>query len=173
MMIASDVIVLYRALETIGVAIWIDGGWGIDALLGRETRPHNDVDIVIQQKDLSAFQALVRAQGYRDLPKPDTRDWDFVLTDVDGREIDVHVIVFDAAGNGIYGPADRGEMYPAAALTGTGTIAGVRVRCTSAAFQVQSHTGYEPRPFDAQDVAALCEKYGLPVPAASKAAKDR
>ena len=45
---ASDVLDLYNALERIGVGIWIDGGWGVDALLEKQTRPHQDLDIAIQ-----------------------------------------------------------------------------------------------------------------------------
>ena len=164
MMSAAAALALYDALDDHGIHIWIDGGWGVDALLGRETRPHNDLDIVIEEKDLTAFNALVRAQGFQDSPKPDTRPWNFVLAHDDGRAIDVHVIVRDADGNGIYGPPARNVMYPAAALTGHGTIAGRPVRCTSAAFQVQSHTGYKPRDFDIADVTALCAKFGLAMP---------
>jgi lincosamide nucleotidyltransferase A/C/D/E len=168
MMPAAAARALYQALADRGIPIWIDGGWGVDALLGRETRLHNDLDIVIEEKDLAAFHALVGAQGFRDSPKPDTRPWNFVLAHDDGRAIDVHVIVRDAAGNGIYGPPSRNVMYPATALTGQGIIAGLPVRCTSAAFQVQSHTGYPPRDFDIADVTALCEKFGLENPASDK-----
>ena len=30
---AVDVLDLYNALQKLGVEIWIDGGWGVDALL--------------------------------------------------------------------------------------------------------------------------------------------
>jgi lincosamide nucleotidyltransferase A/C/D/E len=169
MMSAAAAIALYQALEAHGIRAWIDGGWGVDALLGRETRKHNDLDIVLEQKDLAAFRALMAAQGFRDVPRPDTRAWNFVLAHGDGREIDVHVIARDTQGNGIYGPPERNVMYPAQALTGQGTIAGVAVRCTSAIFQVESHaTGYTPRPFDIADVTALCKAFGLEMPAAYK-----
>jgi lincosamide nucleotidyltransferase A/C/D/E len=39
-------------LEKLGIEIWVDGGWGVDALLGEQTRPHKDLDIAIQQKDV-------------------------------------------------------------------------------------------------------------------------
>ena len=29
--------------EENGINIWIDGGWGVDALLEEETRAHNDI----------------------------------------------------------------------------------------------------------------------------------
>lgn len=44
-MISEDVLALYTALHELGIQIWIDGGWGVDALLGEQTRPHQDLDI--------------------------------------------------------------------------------------------------------------------------------
>ena len=31
----------------LGIKVWIDGGWGVDALLGECTREHQDLDIMI------------------------------------------------------------------------------------------------------------------------------
>lgn len=31
---------ILRLLEAAGIAVWLDGGWGVDALLGRQTRSH-------------------------------------------------------------------------------------------------------------------------------------
>jgi lincosamide nucleotidyltransferase A/C/D/E len=30
------------------IEFYVDGGWGVDALLGKQTRPHADLDIAIQ-----------------------------------------------------------------------------------------------------------------------------
>ena len=164
MMTARDVIDLYRRLNAVGVAIWIDGGWAVDALLGKETRPHKDLDIAIQQKDVPAMRELLEAREYREVPRDDTSPWNFVLGDYEGREVDVHVIVFDVDGNGLYGPIEKGMMYPVASLTGTGTIDGQTVKCISAEYMVQFKTGYELSEKDYRDVRALCEKYKLEYP---------
>ena len=37
----DDVIALCRAFQREGVKVWIDGGWGVDTLLGEQTRGHN------------------------------------------------------------------------------------------------------------------------------------
>ncbi len=47
MMQAQDVLEIVHRLEGAGVVVWLDGGWGVDALLGRQTRPHDDVDVII------------------------------------------------------------------------------------------------------------------------------
>ena len=94
----------------------------------------------------------------------DARPWNFVLGDENGREIDVHVIVLDENGNGQYGPAKNGEMYPADSLTGSGLIEGQTVRCISAEWAVKFHSGYVPKEKDFRDVSALCEKFGFGLP---------
>ena len=62
-----DVVDFYRPITQLGVELWIDGGWGVDALLGEQTRPHEDLDIAIQQKDVPVLRHLLQARGYIDI----------------------------------------------------------------------------------------------------------
>jgi lincosamide nucleotidyltransferase A/C/D/E len=110
------------------------------------------------------LRELLRKRGYKDTKTDQARDWNFVLGDEYGREIDVHVIVFDSRRNGIYGPKESGEMYPAASLTGAGLIEGRTVRCISPESVVKFHSGYALKDKDFQDVSALCRKFGLGLP---------
>jgi lincosamide nucleotidyltransferase A/C/D/E len=166
--ISSDVIDLYSSLENLGVAIWIDGGWGVDALLGEQSRSHQDLDIAIEEKDVPKLKEMLCGRGYKEIKMEHARAWNFVLGDEYSREIDVHVIVFDSQGNGIYGPKENGEMYPAASLTGTGLIEGRTVRCISPEWVVKFHSGYELKDKDFRDVYALCTKFGIDLPAEYK-----
>jgi lincosamide nucleotidyltransferase A/C/D/E len=154
-------------LTAADIVVWVDGGWGVDALLGEETRAHNDLDLVIDHFDVARYRAVMRAAGFvRKATAPETAR-NFVLVDGDGREVDVHlvdrdVVVTDASGVQVYGP--NGLEYEVGSLAGTGTIAGRWVACCTAAFQVRSHTTYEPDADDAHDVLALCERFGITVP---------
>ena len=163
-MTSTDVLDFYTKLENLGINIWIDGGWSVDALLGEQIRPHEDLDIVIQQKDVLKLCELLEAKGYKEIKLEIARSYNFVLGDEKDHEIDVHVIVLDDEGNGIYGPVENGEMYPFTALSGIGAIEGGTVRCTSPEWMVQSHTGYKLRDSDYKDVIALCEKFGIDYP---------
>src|SRR5258708_5362476 len=163
-MTASDVFSLYTELESLGITIWVDGGWGVDALLGEQTRPHKDLDTAIQQKDVPKLCHLLQSRGFTEIKLEEAKPWNFVLGDASGREIDFHVIVIDDTGNGIYGPPANGEMYPAAALTGTGSILGRTVRCISPEWAVRFHSGYELKEEDFRDVSALCHKFNIPLP---------
>ncbi len=36
----SEVLKIYKLFQENSIEVWIDGGWGIDALLGKQTRSH-------------------------------------------------------------------------------------------------------------------------------------
>jgi lincosamide nucleotidyltransferase A/C/D/E len=152
---ASETVRLYRELDQLGIRVWLDGGWGVDALLGYESRAHDDVDLVVQQADLSRLRDYLESRGYSDVPRDDTRPWNFVMARPTGEEVDIHVVVFDDAGNGVYGPPERGVSYPASAFGVIGTVADQPVRCLTAEYQLESHHGYELREKDHADIAAL------------------
>ena len=153
----KDVIDLYNQLENIGIKIWIDGGWGVDALLGEQTRPHKDLDIAMEWKDVPKLRGFLAAQGYKQI-KEDSK-WNFVLGDESRREIDVHAFIYDDKGNIV-----EGIMYPPASLTGIGTIDGYTVRCISPEYMVKFHSGYELKEKDFKDVFALCKKFNIGLP---------
>jgi len=163
-MTAGDVIGLYTEWENLNIKTWVDGGWCVDALLGEPTRPHQDLDIAIQQEDVPRLRHMLQERGYRDIRLTEAKPWNFVMGDKEGREIDVHVIVLDSYGNGFYGPTEKGEMYPAASLTGTCSINGRVVRCISPEWMVKFHSGYKLREKDFRDVSALCKKFGIELP---------
>ena len=44
----SEVLVVIEALESAAVPYWLAGGWGVDALVEKQTRRHKDLDVVIE-----------------------------------------------------------------------------------------------------------------------------
>lgn len=163
-MTEHDVLEFLDLAEEHDVRIWLDGGWAVDACLGHQTRSHADLDIVLQANDLNEVVRLLRDRGYKPAPRNDTRLWNFAMGDQKGREVDFHVVVLDTAGNGIYGPPENGEMYPAEALTGSGVIGVSTVACITPAWLVKFHSGYELDDNDRADVSALCERFDIPLP---------
>lgn len=154
---ADDVLAVLRALDAAGVDYRLDGGWGVDALVGSETRPHLDLDLVVERGDLRHAQETLAALGFAhdaaDEPGLPAR---LVLRSRDGRQVDLHPVVVDEAGDGWQelGGAEWGR-YPAAGLDGWGEIGGRRVRCVTADLQLAHHRGYTPDEADRHDVALL------------------
>lgn len=153
----NDVHAVLDALAAAGCPCWISGGWGVDALVGRRTRPHRDLDLAIDAaREADAMRAL-EALGYTV-----ETDWRPVRVELvapgEGR-VDLHPVVFegDGAGDGRQAGLDGAWFdYPRGDLT-TGAIGGRTVPCISARLQVTFHEGYEPRDVDVMDLRRLYE----------------
>jgi lincosamide nucleotidyltransferase A/C/D/E len=161
----SDVIELLEWLEEADVDLWLDGGWGHDAVLGEQTRRHDDLDLFIDCEHSPRLIAALEAHGFAvtERSSPDA----FVLEDANGRQVDVHCARFDALGNGLY-RMTNGEDWPlpAEGLRGRGTIGGRRVRCMTPELQMRCKIGdFEPSTADYQDVRLLHERFGVQRPA--------
>ncbi|NNC75859.1 MAG: amino acid transporter [Acidimicrobiia bacterium] len=154
---------LLNLLEDVGIECVVAGGWGVDALVGRQTRDHGDLDVILPADDEStAIEALTGA-GFE--ISTDWRPIRFAMTHPDGREIDLHPVRQGPAGSMIQEVFEGHLTYPADEIT-TGIIDRRLVRCISAALQIRFHDGYEPQEKDRADVATLCAATGLEPPAA-------
>jgi lincosamide nucleotidyltransferase A/C/D/E len=67
MMTAQDVVDVYGYVEESGIVMWLDGGWGVDALLARQLRPHNDLDIAIDWKDVPRLRSTLEKRRLREV----------------------------------------------------------------------------------------------------------
>ena len=96
-MTTADVLAVLEALG--GLRVWVDGGWGVDALLGEQTRAHGDLDLAVDEAQLGEAELRLAYLGYVEdddaCPGRPTR---VVLADGRGRVVDLHPLAFDAAG---------------------------------------------------------------------------
>jgi lincosamide nucleotidyltransferase A/C/D/E len=159
---AETVVEILDSLERAGVDAWVDGGWGVDALLGRETRPHDDLDLVVALAHVERIRAALGARSFA--LAEDQLPIRFVLAHPELGRVDFHSVSFDAEGGGLQPQPGGGTFrYPPEGFV-TGTIAGRPVRCISADVQVLCHLGYEPREKDVHDVLALHRALGTRLP---------
>jgi lincosamide nucleotidyltransferase A/C/D/E len=163
-MALDDVCAFLALTDALGMRVWLDGGWAVDAHLGGQTRAHSDLDIVIEQRHVDMLVNRLLADGFAPVPRDDTRAWNFVLGDANGREIDFHVVALGGDGRGTYGPPANGDFYPAHALNSVAEMCGREVSCTSPEWLVASHTGYRLKDEDRADVAALCARFDIALP---------
>ncbi|MBO0839321.1 MAG: hypothetical protein J2O49_00650 [Sciscionella sp.] len=188
---AADVIDILTALDDAGVRVWVDGGWGIDALLGARSRPHADLDLVIDAGDVALARGVLADAGFSTV----LRDWlptALALADDRGRQVDLHPVTPTPDGGGDqHLPAGASFHYPAPVA---GVIDGRAVRCVflarfacsstpsigsamqaslallspqsgvDAATQVRCHLGYPPTGTDRHDMALLRERLGVRLP---------
>jgi len=162
---SGDVIEVLERLEHEGIGVWLNGGWGVDALLGHQTREHQDLDITIASSDGAAYKQLMSATGF-EVARVDN-EFNWVMVDARGRLVDVHLVdlsteMLDEHGTAVYGP--HGLPFEVGSLDGRGTIDGRSVRCETPESQVRGHAGYDLDEEDYRDVVALCDRFGIPVP---------
>jgi lincosamide nucleotidyltransferase A/C/D/E len=145
---ADDVGEVMGVLETAGVRAWVAGGWGTDALLGRQTRAHADLDLVVPEPDEDGALAALAAHGFRVVSReavPNT--WlgvRLLVEDAAGRSVDLHPVDLSAAP----APFDTST---------TGVVGGHVVPCLPAGLQIRLREGYAQRSRDTRDVRRLRE----------------
>ena len=167
----ADVIDILELLRASGVETWLAGGWACDALLGEQTRPHADLDLVIAERDRRpACEALAR-DGFAltEVYEAGLMRTAIELLDRRGRrKVAMHLVDFLSDRVDSWTASLRRTMQELQLGTqevfATGTIAGRSLPCVSAPALVALHTGYEPRPEDRRDVCLLCARFSLRVP---------
>lgn len=161
-----DVVELVDVLDAAEVAVWVDGGWGVDALVGEQTRAHADLDLAIPTRQFERARAALEFESF--VLVRDDGPYNVVVGDPAGQLVDLHAFddtttVVGADGVERHGP--DGLAYEAGGFTGAGYIERRSVRCMSAAFQMRSHTGYPVDHDDWHDVSHLHRRFDLPIPA--------
>ena len=164
-MSASDVLELLNIFERFAIKVWLNGGWGVDALLGYQTREHDDLDITISATDRQRYSDAMAEIGFTTYRVDNDFNW--VLIDGRRRLVDVHLVDLAETRAGddgidVYGSA--GLPFEVGSLNGSGEIAGRKVMCETADFQVRGHTRYKPDEQDYQDVLALCRAFSIELP---------
>lgn len=155
----DDLIQIMQLLHENQIEVIIDGGWGVDALLGRQTRDHEDLDIAIDHTDSPAIHRILEEHGYHEVPRNDSHADNYVMEDEDGHLIDIHTFHFDSLGKLV-----EGLDYPFESINGLGSINGFMVRCITVEWMVKFHTGYQLDENDYLDVKALCDHFGAAIP---------
>ncbi len=166
MMSAEDVCEVMGRIERAGLEAWIGGGWGVDALLGVQTRPHDDLDLVMVQQEGASCAASLPG-FHHDLDAQPGMPYRYVLQDAQGRTVDIHPVLRDPSGDLIGMFESRTVLYPAGGLDGQGSVLGHAVRCLSVSCQVLKHSGYSnhgPDEFDYQDMRALADRFCIELP---------
>jgi lincosamide nucleotidyltransferase A/C/D/E len=150
---AGDVLAVARAIASVTGHWWVAGGWGVDALVGLQTRRHRDLDIVVDetQLNLDRLIAALAELGLDRLAERRTegsiaprRVW---LADRAGHSVDLLPVDLDRSPFRATGDAP-------AAFT-TGVIAGEAVPCLSAALQFEHHRNHRHRSTDRHDLRLL------------------
>lgn len=156
----SDAVEIISLFRSQGMQLYLDGGWGVDALVGFESRAHNDIDIFIEKQVSEHAIKLLKDNGYSEKVMEYTTPDHTVWQDGNSRIIDLHMFSRNDNGDLIF----EGEIFPKEVFSGKGRIDDIDVDCISPEWQVIFHSGYQLDEDDIKDVLLLCNKFSLAVP---------
>lgn len=165
-MTCADVIEVLAALDAGGIDYWVDGGWGIDALVGEQTRRHHDLDLGVSRDEVARVEAL--------LPqfRRESENASF-YTDERGRAVDLMLVERSQAGQFEQQLPEGGRLrYAESETHASGYIGGRLVRCASVALQREHRNRPNATDQDRADVDVLERRGKRPV-APSGPPKDK
>lgn len=151
----KDLFVVLDFLEELDITYWLDGGWGVDALVGRQTREHRDIDIDFDSRHTDRLLTALLAAGY--VMETDWRPVRIELHHPERGYLDIHPFVLAEDGTAKQADLEGGWYEFEPDYFGRTVFAGREIPCISAEGQKAFHTGYEPREVDLHDMEMLEE----------------
>jgi lincosamide nucleotidyltransferase A/C/D/E len=166
------VVLVIDAFEAEGVPFWLAGGWGVDALLGRQTRQHRDLDVVIGDFERNepkarrvllflGFDHVKTDKGGVWMPSRSSFEDEagclVELLDIDWEYLR-GVLAFDSEhGSKLTAPSEElaDEVFT------VGTMNGRDVPCLTAAAQLLFHMGFPLEAAGQADISLLRSELGI------------
>jgi lincosamide nucleotidyltransferase A/C/D/E len=166
----AELLLVVDSFEDLGLDYWLAGGWGVDALVQRQTRRHKDIDIVIddfegnEPKARQAFLALgfnhvTMDQGGVWMP------WRSNFEDRAGHRIELLGIDWEHLNKVFTLAADpptraRSSADLAAEILTVGMLNGRPIPCLTKSAQLLFHTGFPLENAGTTDVSLLQREFG-------------
>lgn len=149
----EDLMTVITLLKNAGITYWIDGGWGVDILVGKQTRDHRDIDINFDSQYTEELLKLLLEYGY----EVDT-DWRPVRIELYSEKygyLDIHPFVLNKDGTAKQADLDGGWYAFEKDFFGNAVFERKTIPCISVKGQIIFHSGYDLRDQDKHDIAIL------------------
>lgn len=152
-MVLTEVLAVLQVLDSVGCRYWLEGGWGVDALVGRQTRPHHDLDVDFDATREAQVLAALLEIGY--VVETDWRPNRVELAAPARGWVDLHPLVLAEDGSAQQAALGGGYHRFDRSWFTIGELAGRPVPCVTAEAQRLFREGYEHRPADRHDLDLL------------------
>lgn len=139
--------------DDLKIKYWLDGGWAVDVLYGRQTREHRDIDINFDAKHTEILINKLEKIGYKidtDLRPVRTE----LYSEVYGY-LDIHPFILLENGKSKQANFDGGFYEFEEDYFDNFVFEGRTIPCISLKGQKIFHTGYELREKDKHDILIL------------------
>lgn len=149
----EDLMTVISIFEDLNIKYWIDGGWGVDILAGRQTRTHRDIDIDFDAQYTEKLLTVLKDYGYI----VDT-DWAPVRIELYSEKLgylDIHPFILNQDGTSKQADLEGGFYKFEADYFGNSNFNKKIIPCISAKGQKIFHSGYELREADKHDLEII------------------
>lgn len=138
--------------DALSVPYWLDGGWGVDALFGEQTRAHRDIDIDFDAAHTDEVMEKLNNIGY--VVKTNWLPVRAELMHPNLGYLDIHPFVIDR--NAIKQATPEGDFWEfPREFFDEAVFESRKIPCISLAGQKAFHSGYKLREQDLQDLKIL------------------
>jgi len=144
---------LLELLDSLNMRYWVDGGWGVDILAGKQHREHRDLDVDFDAEYLETLLEALRKHGYEI-----TTDWRPCRIELYHSKysyLDIHPLQIAQDGSARQDDHHGGWFEFKPSFFTRAFFAGRWIPCISLEAQRLFHTGYEPREKDLFDMQIL------------------
>lgn len=149
----EDLMTIINLLEDSNIKYWIDGGWGVDILAGKQTRNHRDIDVDFDAQHTEELLKILLKYGY----EVDT-DWKPVRIELYSEKygyLDIHPFILNEDGTSKQADLEGGFYEFEKDFFSNAIFEGKTTPCISLKGQKIFHSGYELRDKDKQDISVL------------------
>lgn len=149
----EDLMTVIRLLERAEITYWIDGGWGVDILAGKQTRTHRDIDVNFDAQYTEELLNILIEYGYT----IDT-DWKPVRIELYSEKygyLDIHPFILNEDGTSKQAALEGGWYEFDKDFFGSAVFEGKTIPCISVKGQKIFHSGYELRDKDRHDISII------------------
>ena len=139
--------------ERLKVSYWLDGGWGVDVLIGKQQREHRDIDIDFDAKFTTEVIEKLKEIGY--ITEVDWMPSRMELKHEEYGYLDIHPLNFNADGSITQADPEGGVYTFQKEWFTTTDYKGLQIPCISKEAQLLFHSGYELKEKDKFDIDNL------------------
>ncbi len=149
----ENLIKVLNFLDELNIKYWVDGGWGVDILTGKQNRDHRDIDIDFDGKYEGLLLKELINMGYKI-----TTDWSPSRIELHHPQLgylDIHPLIINEDGSAKQAAPDGGWYEFEAKWFTSAEFEGRVIPCISVEAQILFHSGYELREVDYIDLKNL------------------
>ncbi|WP_414150550.1 nucleotidyltransferase domain-containing protein [Acetobacterium carbinolicum] len=149
----EDLIEVLNLLGSLKMRYWIEGGWGVDILIGQENREHRDIDVDFDAEFTEVLLDALKRKGFAI-----TTDWRPSRIELHHPKLgylDIHPLIINEDGSARQADPQGGWYQLEAQWFSTALFEGRVIPCITAEAQKLFHSGYEFREVDRIDMKNL------------------